>query len=196
MVQDPFDIFLRAATLLLFTLRYAYWRASEPKAHQAKPLAKTAGPREHAKRWAFLALGILVYIQVLGLPVWPFQPSLAVSLVGFVLVAYGFATSMSARHTLGANWAHGAEYQIKSGHELITTGIYRYVRHPIYTGIFLSMIGGELIAGSWLWLVLLGTLTLAAITQATKEERILLEEFGQKYQSYMRRTKRFIPYLW
>jgi protein-S-isoprenylcysteine O-methyltransferase Ste14 len=58
------------------------------------------------------------------------------------------------------------------------------------------MIGGELIAGSWLWLVLLGTLTLAAITQATKEERILLEEFGQKYQSYMRRTKRFIPYLW
>jgi len=194
--HDIADLLLRAATLLLFTIRYAYWRASEPQAHQAKPRLKAAGRRERVIRWVSSLLAILVYVQVLGLPLLSFHPSLILQFIGFGFVAYGFATSMAARRTLGANWAHGAEYQIKSGHELITAGIYRYVRHPIYTGIFISIIGAELVAGSWLWLVLLIALTAAARTQAAKEEHILLEKFGQDYQNYMNRTKRFIPYLW
>jgi len=168
----------------------------ESWANLEKPLLRQRSAVGYLKRHVSLFGSVLVYLQLIGLKVLPFDPTTAVQILGFIIVSLGFATSMFARKELGANWAHGAEYQIKESHTLTTSGIYGYVRHPIYAGLFLAVIGAEIVAGSFVFLLLLLALPIAATIQAKNEERILTEKFGSEYISYMDKTKMLIPYIW
>jgi protein-S-isoprenylcysteine O-methyltransferase Ste14 len=94
------------------------------------------------------------------------------------------------------NWAHGGEYQVKNNQELVTIGIYRYIRHPIYLGVMLAYGGGQIVAGSYLSMVFLVLFTYSSIVQAKKEEKLLLQHFGQEYEDYMRKTKMLIPFVY
>ena len=190
------ELTLRLLTLALFVTRSAYWIITERQANVAKPKLTFATSINYRGRLPSLIVVLIIAAQLLGLPLLQFPNHPAIELLGFALVAIGFGISMSARHTLGTNWAHAAEYQIKSGHELVTTGIYRYLRHPIYSGLALSAIGAELVAGSWLAIALLLLGPIPALSQAKKEETILIKQFGQSYRTYMRRTKMFLPFIW
>lgn len=115
----------------------------------------------------------------------------AASLAGLALTAFGIALSIWARITLGANWS--GVVTLKKDHQLIRTGLYRWIRHPIYTGILVAMIGTALIKGhlrGWLgFAVILATFYF----KARREEGFLRQEFGQGFEEHMRNTGMFLP---
>ena len=78
--------------------------------------------------------------------------------------------------------------------ELVTSGPYRLVRHPIYSGILVASIGTA-VALSWLWLTALALAGIYFVYAATVEERYLTEQFPDDYPPYKRSTKMLVPFL-
>lgn len=119
----------------------------------------------------------------------PLDPRLGAS--GMVITAIGVAIAIWARLHLGENWS--ATVTVKAGHELIESGPYRTVRHPIYTGMLVAMAGSALALGQARALVALVVTAMGFYFKARKEERYMLSEFGEKYQVYARRTGMLLP---
>jgi protein-S-isoprenylcysteine O-methyltransferase Ste14 len=113
-------------------------------------------------------------------------------LVGVVLCALGIALAIWARVYLGRNW--GIPMSLKEHPELVTTGPYAYIRHPIYTGVLLAMLGSSLASGLW-WLAILVVSAAYFVYSATTEEGIMTKEFPNDYPAYKRRTKMLIPFV-
>jgi protein-S-isoprenylcysteine O-methyltransferase len=85
---------------------------------------------------------------------------------------------------------------IQQGHSLVELGLYRFVRHPSYSGLLLAFLGLGLFFANWLSLVVLMVpITLAVINRIAKEERALLLALGPSYAGYCARTKRLFPGL-
>ena len=190
------DIFFRLAALALHAVRVVYWSVTEKKADSEKPKLEKSSPSKTLKRQLSLFFGIIMAFQLLGLRIFPFEQTVLVQTIGFILVVIGITTTMLARYTLGTNWAHAAEYQIKKGHTLVTGGIYNYIRHPLYSGMFFAVVGAEIVAGSYFFIVAFFFEIFWGLSQAKKEEAILTEKFGAEYTRYMARTKRFLPFVW
>jgi protein-S-isoprenylcysteine O-methyltransferase Ste14 len=93
---------------------------------------------------------------------------------------------------LGRNWS--ATLQILGRHSLVTTGVYRYIRHPMYTAHLLWAIAQGLLLSNWLagWAFLMLSIPLYVV-RIPKEEQMMLEHFGGEYRSYTSRTGRLIP---
>ena len=83
---------------------------------------------------------------------------------------------------------------LRQGHELVTSGPYALVRHPIYTGIMLAMIGAA-VTLSFLWLILFTLYFAYFIVSARTEEKMMLAQFPDTYPAYRRRTKMLIPFV-
>ncbi|MDE1925112.1 MAG: isoprenylcysteine carboxylmethyltransferase family protein [Patescibacteria group bacterium] len=120
----------------------------------------------------------------------PFNP--LISGIGLACCAAGIALAIWARVYLGRNW--GMPMSVKESPELVTTGPYAYVRHPIYTGVLLAIFGTILTSGAW-WIVLLMATGVYFIYSATQEEKIMLKEFPGEYPAYKKRTKMLIPFI-
>lgn len=192
MEPESYNIFLIIA-LVFFAIRFIYWKITEVKADREKPRKDRAYSK---KRMFTTSIGLLVGLQVIGISIFPFEQNIITSSIGLLLVIIGFAISMEGRRVLGTNWAHAAEYQIKKNHELVTNSIYKLIRHPIYSGYLLSLVGIELILSSYLSLVFIILAIPVMHFQASNEEKILSKYFGIKYTNYKKRTFRFFPYLW
>ncbi len=94
-------------------------------------------------------------------------------------------------HALGKNWS--ADLVIKEEHSLVTSGPYRWVRHPMYSAIFLQSLTFFLLSANWIiGLAGLGANILIA-ARVDKEEALMIEEFGDEYRAYMQRSGRFLP---
>jgi protein-S-isoprenylcysteine O-methyltransferase Ste14 len=113
--------------------------------------------------------------------------------VGLALTAIGIAIAIWARLSLGSNWS--GMVTLKTDHVLVRKGLYRWIRHPIYTGILLGMVGSAIIRGHlrcWLGVALV----LAAFYfKARREEKFLREEFGAGFEEHSRQTGMFLPKL-
>jgi protein-S-isoprenylcysteine O-methyltransferase Ste14 len=96
-------------------------------------------------------------------------------------------------HTLGRHWS--TNLQLKQNHTLITEGLYRWVRHPMYTALFGFFVGLALISASWLIVVLVVAAVLVLYARIDKEETMMIDQFGDEYRAYMQRTGRFLPRL-
>jgi protein-S-isoprenylcysteine O-methyltransferase Ste14 len=122
-----------------------------------------------------------------------FQASHALmATIGTILVALGLGLTVCARIRLGRNW--GSPMSQKEDPELITGGVYAYVRHPIYSGIILAMIGSA-IGHSVAWTLPLVLTGAYFIYSARREEEALCRQFPESYPAYMRRTKMLVPYV-
>ncbi|MBA3724378.1 MAG: isoprenylcysteine carboxylmethyltransferase family protein [Candidatus Levybacteria bacterium] len=194
-----FDFIFRVLTLLIFISWWGYWRITEKEADQQKPKTIAGSglfTRNKVIRMITGAIQVVLILQLLGVSVLPIPgANVFMQIIGFLLVVTGVSVSVSARKTLGANWAHAAEFQIKKKQELVTSGVYTYIRHPIYAGLMLAFIGGELVVQSYYALAILPVIA-GGLYQAKLEEKILVAHFGQAYKKYMKGSKMFIPYLW
>jgi len=110
--------------------------------------------------------------------------------IGLALFVLGLALAVWARVYIGRNW--GMPMSEKADPELVTTGPYRVIRHPIYSGIILAMIGTA-VAVSWYWLIAVVLLGGYFVYSATREERYLTERFPEAYPRYKKSTKMLIP---
>jgi len=112
--------------------------------------------------------------------------------VGLVLFALGLGFAIWARLHIGHNW--GTPMAQKVEPELVTSGPYRLVRHPIYSGILAAGIG-TVVALSWLWLGVVALAGIYFLYSARVEERYLTEEFPDDYPRYKRSTKMLVPFI-
>ena len=112
--------------------------------------------------------------------------------IGLALFFLGLALAVWARVYLGRNW--GMPMSQKDQPELVTTGPYSRVRHPIYSGIVLAMIGTT-IAVSLYWLVAVVLLGAYFLYSAFVEERLMARLFPDSYPEYKRSTKMLIPFI-
>ncbi len=115
-------------------------------------------------------------------------------MAGVALCAAGVAIAIWARYTLGRNWS--GVPTVKENHELITSGPYRFVRHPIYTGILLATLASAFVATGRLGgLVFFLVLAVMLHFKSLIEEKFMVESFPQAYPEYRRRTKAIIPFV-
>lgn len=114
-------------------------------------------------------------------------------IIGTIIYSLGLLTAIAARFQLGDNWANIETGQVLQSQQVVARGIYGFIRHPIYTGDLLLLLGLELALNSWL---VLGIFLLAPVVmmKAIKEEKMLVEELTG-YDAYRQRTKRFIPFV-
>jgi protein-S-isoprenylcysteine O-methyltransferase Ste14 len=121
-----------------------------------------------------------------------FRPdTIAVAVAGVVLTGAGVALAMWSRFVLGENWS--AAVSIRKDHELICVGPYRSVRHPIYSGILLGLLGTVLVVGEVRGLLALVILWLGFYRKARKEEAFLTREFGAGFEVHAKHTGMFLP---
>ena len=118
--------------------------------------------------------------------------SLILATIGALLVACGIALAVWARRNLGRNW--GMPMTQRAEPELVTSGPYRFVRHPIYTGLLTATLGTALI-NSLFGLIVVGGLIAYFYYCGIIEERNLAGTFPQAYPEYRSRTKMLIPFL-
>lgn len=142
--------------------------------------------------WGGIALGSLVTLTVEGASL-PAHRYLAFWL-GIGFLAAGVALRQYAVRALGRLWVH--EVAIQAQHEVVEAGPYRWIRHPAYSGSLLGFIGVGLAMGNWAALLVISAIPMMAYAyRVSVEERALARALGDEYRAYMRRTRRFIPFV-
>jgi protein-S-isoprenylcysteine O-methyltransferase len=142
--------------------------------------------------WGGIALGSLVTLTVDGASM-PAHRDLAFWM-GIGFLAAGVALRRYAVSALGRLWVH--EVAIQAQHEVIEAGPYRWIRHPAYTGSLLGFVGVGLAMGNWAALLVIAAVPMLAYAyRVSVEERALAAALGDQYRAYMRRTRRFIPFV-
>ncbi len=116
-----------------------------------------------------------------------------INLLGVILCAAGIGLAVWARVYLGRNW--GMPMSLRQGHELVTTGPYRFIRHPIYSGILLAALGSVLASTAW-WLFLFLAYGGYFFYSVGVEEKMMMEQFPDQYPAYKTKTKRLIPFIY
>jgi protein-S-isoprenylcysteine O-methyltransferase Ste14 len=111
---------------------------------------------------------------------------------GVALCALGFGLAISARWYLGSNW--GMPMSRKEQPELVTSGPYAFIRHPIYTGLIVAMLGSAVGVNIY-WAVMLVPVGAYFIYSARREEAVMLQQFPEQYAAYMARTGMLAPRL-
>lgn len=119
----------------------------------------------------------------------------AVFWAGITCIVLGIVLRWYAIRVLGRYFT--PVVAVRSDQQIVQTGPYRYVRHPSYSGALLSLVGVGLALTNWLSLLVLLLCALPGfLYRVTVEERALRETLGQPYADYMRRTRRFIPFVY
>src|SRR5207249_12010572 len=113
--------------------------------------------------------------------------------LGVLLTATGIAVAFWARWHLGTNWS--GVITLKEGHELIRTGPYSSIRHPIYTGILLALLGTAITSGEVRALLAVAIAWLSLYVKARREESFLSQEFGPGFAEHKQHTGMFLPRL-
>lgn len=180
-----------AVILGLWLTGVVYWIIS---ARGNKPTAYRLNPT-----WRILALLVLagLFWAIRARPEFfsrrLYAPTETLRWTGALVCAAGVGLAIWARHTLGSNWSGSPT--IKEGHELVETGPYRFVRHPIYTGILVAVIGTGIGSGQAKHLFILAVSAALLWVKLKVEESLMLRQFPQAYPDYMNRTKALIPFV-
>jgi protein-S-isoprenylcysteine O-methyltransferase Ste14 len=182
-----------AASVVMIVIRAPHGRRSRG----VKVARSWKGPREVALL-TLAWMGFLVPLIWVVFPVfssaefslrpWPFA-------VGVPCLVAGLWWFYRSHSDLGTYWS--VTLELRENHRLITEGVYRHVRHPMYAALFLYSIGQALVVPNWVvgpsYFVTFGILFALRIGA---EERMMLETFGDEYAAYMARTKLLVPGIW
>jgi protein-S-isoprenylcysteine O-methyltransferase Ste14 len=171
------------------------WVSHSSKGSAGKRTSRHASRlRIAALAFAFLYFaGALLYALLRGwvmffsilLPDWLRLVMVGVAALGILFVSWGY-------WVLGKNWAPSVS-GVKKDAVLVTTGLYGFVRHPIYSGAFIFLAASTLVAANLLILLPTGALIALLYASIDGEEAMLIDRFGDEYREYMKRTPRFIP---
>jgi protein-S-isoprenylcysteine O-methyltransferase Ste14 len=176
---------LRTAITIGWVLFWVYWFASAAGVKRGRRSSR------RIPLTAVTALCVVVVLRVFhGDNLTVHSPVLGA--IGAVLFMSGIAIAIWARIHLGRNW--GMPMDQKAEPELVTSGPYRLVRHPIYSGLLLALIGTAL-ATSLIVLIVAAVLAGYCYYAASVEEKNLTAIFPEAYPAYKRRTKMIIPFV-
>jgi protein-S-isoprenylcysteine O-methyltransferase Ste14 len=184
--------------VLMFSLRFWFgfrvWRTGERltadrDAHQREGLAA------RATEWLFLlllcALVLYLWFQGGSLERFAFRAPDWLRWAGFGLGITSVGLFAWTHRTLGRLWS--PYLQLRHGHQLITAGPYARIRHPMYSAIVGWMLSLGLVAANWTPFVFAALSLLNFMLRIQGEEKMMLEQFGDEYREYMKRTGRLLP---
>lgn len=147
---------------------------------------------------AVIATAALLLLRVFGSPVSLstrlIPDSKVLSIASSVLTLIGITIAIIARRRLGENWSSGVV--LKEDHELMTTGLYRYVRHPIYSGVLLMGLGTAVVMGKVYAITVFVVVLVFIGFKVRREEKVLTKHFPNEYPGYKSRVKAIIPFVW
>jgi protein-S-isoprenylcysteine O-methyltransferase Ste14 len=183
---------IREIALVPWYLFLLYWAISALRVKQTKASEEVRGRLLH------IAIMVLVFF-LLGsekLAIGPlgeqFVPWNGYTMgFGLGLTYLGIALAIWARYCIGQYWS--GRVTLKIDHQLIQTGPYAYLRHPIYTGLLSAIAGTALLIGEWRGVAALLIAIFELSRKAAKEEALLASEFGSRYEEYRQRTGFLIP---
>ena len=174
-----------------------------------KGQAVTLLPEREGRTWplwtqmAIMLVGIALCIPLfyfLWIPILVLSANIAQALAALGLVIYiaGVAFMLWARHTLGRNWGISTSMQVKLhiDHQLIQSGPYTIVRHPMYFGAWVFMFGLLLLYPKWVILIFTVSMLASLSMRARREEAALAERFGKTWIEYKEQTKFIIPFIY
>ncbi len=169
---------------IAWILFWVYWLASAAGAKQGTRPGRTRPPGIAIAVVALALLRVFRGNDAVHSP--------ALEAIGAVVFAAGLALAVWARIYLGRNW--GMPMSEKDEPELVTSGPYQHVRHPIYSGMLLAMLGTAL-AIAYYWLIAVAVIGAYFVYSARVEERIMSSSFPEAYPGYRTQTKMLIPFL-
>ena len=161
------------------------------------------GPHSGEFKW-YRPLRLVILASVFALLFWKatavgllgkrFVPDVPVlGLIGFVGAILGMGVTSWSRSALGRYWSD--KVIVQAEHQLIRTGPYSYMRHPLYSGVLLAVLGTAVVLGEIRGLVSFTVLLINYMIKARREERILAERFGAEFTSHIERTGFLLPKL-
>jgi len=173
---------------VLFSL---YWEIAKAGSKEVKRVESGFSRGVHVFLANIALLLVIAPIQGLGrlMPAWP-----AMMTAGVAIEAAGLAFAIWARRHLGRNWS--GEITLKVDHQLIRTGPYKRLRHPIYTGLLAMYLGSVLVTGEWLAVIGFALGAFAYIRKLRLEEVNMGAAFGGEYESYRRGSNALVPFLY
>jgi len=144
-----------------------------------------------------VALGAYLMVND-NLPRWVrwrlIQDTPSIHILAVLLTAVGIGLAIWARFYLGDNWSGAVS--IKVAHQLVRTGPYTWVRHPIYSGILVAVFGTSLLKGKVAGALATALFWLGFWIKSRMEERFMVTTFGDEYVKYRRQTGALVPKLW
>jgi protein-S-isoprenylcysteine O-methyltransferase Ste14 len=182
-----------------FSLIWIFWFLSEVTLnimHRSKmPNAKQSDKNSFRIIWATIYVTVTAAILVTLFVNVPIVETNLLKYVGLVLILAGVAVRLVAVRTLGKFFT--VNLAIDTEHRLIETGLYKYIRHPSYTGSLLSFLGLGLYLNNWFSLaVILVPIVSVFIYRIRIEEQLLLQQPTLNYAGYIKRTERLIPFVY
>ena len=123
---------------------------------------------------------------------WSPAGNLILAAIGSALCILGIALAVWARAHLGRNWS--SHPTLKENHELVTSGPYALIRHPIYTGVLLAAFGTGLVI--WPWFVVFIGASIVFVWRVKREEALMTKQFPNQYPEYKKRTWALVPWVW
>jgi protein-S-isoprenylcysteine O-methyltransferase Ste14 len=172
----------------------AYWQAMSRNVKAAE--RSESAPSRLARLVSMVCAASLLSLPSVPLP-WVNQRFLPSGDLyfwsGAAITTGGLLFSVWGRRHLGKNWSQ--EVTVKEGHELITSGPYALVRHPIYTGLLLAFIGSAVARGEWRGLLAVALVFGTLWHKLRLEEKWMRAQFGESYAAYSRRVAALVPYI-
>lgn len=176
----------------LWVLLLVLWAA-------AAPFAKKIVLQEPTLTWLAQMAAFVAAMYLLVFPPLPiawlnrplFPATVLICLIGAGLVTVGIAFVAWARLTLGRNWSSSSA--LKQDHELIRSGPYRWVRHPIYTGLSVAILGSALEHGEVRSLLAVAICAIGFWSRIRAEEQLLMQQFQSEYTAYADEVPAFFP---
>ena len=181
-------------TQLLYLLLAAVWLGSLPFVKRAVQRESILSSLQHT---VVIGVGLYLLFGSPSTPGWFNEPmftvTLPIALAGLGLAICGVGLSIWARLILGENWSSSPS--IKQNHALIVSGPYRAVRHPIYTGLLVALLGSALQHGlvrSFLAVIVFGD---GLWLKVSVEEQFMVHRFGEQYLRYRKDVSALVPFL-
>jgi protein-S-isoprenylcysteine O-methyltransferase Ste14 len=177
------------ASVVIWCLVSIYWEIAAKTRSEASSQESRGSRRVHVVLVSVAQL--LLFFRVPGLNGNWLPVSLIAVVAGLAIEAGGFLLAVWARRVLGKHWS--GEITIKVDHELVRTGPYRYVRHPIYTALLLMYLGAAIVSGEWHALLGFVLAVIAYWRKIRLEEANLRRAFPNDYEEYCRQTRALAP---
>lgn len=181
---------LRIAMCLGLLARWTYLEVLR----RAAPVPGERTIRVHAAKLAKEAVKWFLAVQTLFLSFWPIlDDPRGLQMTGAILFFLALVISWIGRAQLGENWVDQEEATVRPGHQLVSHGLYRYIRHPIYTADLMLFVGLEMALNCWLVAAIV--ILVPAMIVRTRREEAQLSAAVPGYAEYRLRTKKFIPFI-
>jgi protein-S-isoprenylcysteine O-methyltransferase Ste14 len=177
-------------TLLLWLGMILYWIIAATSSSQ------TGLKSELIPLFKLIGSALIIYFPLITVgrfAVRFYRPNLTMYIIGLILCVSGVCLAIWARHKLGKNWS--GKVIVQPEHHFIEKGPYRLIRHPIYSGVLLAMLGTSLLLSYIFSFAYVAFSVFGLVRKSKKEEELLIRKFPDKYTKYRERTKMLIPYV-